>query len=68
MNHSEAEKAEMLAEQQHHLSCATKAREKMNADIARCKAGIEGYDLGRHDPLTGPEFAHYGFDFAQQVL
>ena len=70
MNHSDEEKAELISCQQLHLKTATDARQYMNHCIERCKAelnGISTLSLEPVAPLSGPDQAHYGFDFAQQV-
>lgn len=39
----------------------------MNEVIARGKEHIAEHQSGEHEPLSGPEMAHFSFDFAQQV-
>ena len=72
MNRPEAEKQGELATQSLHLEQATSARVYLKDCVDRCKASLENLAeetraLGPHQPLTGPDVGHYGFDFAQQV-
>lgn len=68
MNHSEEEKQRLLDEQTQHLREAASARLYMNTCIDTCKAALSPQShLGPNVPLSGPDIAHYCFDFAQQV-
>lgn len=65
MNHSEAEKELAIAKQHEHLQAASRCRAYMNACIDQSKQLLGEFTIGPHEPLTGPEMAHYCFDFAQ---
>lgn len=57
----------MLGEQRAHLDKAAAAREYMKECQKRAKESIGDMVMGEHAPLSGPDTAHYGFDFAQGV-
>lgn len=61
-------KAQLMRDQLDHIGMATKAREYLNSRAAQAKALVSNAKLEPHEPQTGPEMAHYGFDFAQQVF
>lgn len=63
----EAEKLQLLADDKDHLEKAAAAREYMKRCQLRAKECLGDFMMGEHDPLTGPELAHYGFDYAQQA-
>lgn len=71
INHNEREKEELLAKQQLHLHKATEARVHMNncADQARAAFADGALTLEPNNRpfLSGPDVAHYCFDFAQQI-
>lgn len=68
MNHTTEEKQRLIDEQSNHLKDAAAARQYMNTCIETSRAALlPDSQLGQHNPLTGPEVAHYCFDFAQQV-
>ena len=67
-NLGEKNKALLLAKQQLHLKNAEEARGHMKEIIDQCKALItRDMELKQSLPLSGPELAHYSFDFAQEV-
>lgn len=57
----------MLGEQRDHLDKAAAAREYMKDCQKRAKDAMGDAVMGEHEPLSGPDTAHYGFDFAQGV-
>lgn len=60
-------KQELMNQQMEHLKRAEDARRYLNKCIEKSKAVMGDSVLGEHQPLSGPEYAHYGFDYAQQV-
>lgn len=61
------EKERLLNQQSVHLRLAQEAREYMNESTEKAKAAIGDLRLGPHPHCSGPDIAHYGFDYAQQV-
>lgn len=57
----------MLSDYTGLLEKAEQARHYMNQCIDHSKQQKGHKVLGHHLPLTGPDYGHYGFDFAQQV-
>lgn len=57
-----------MTEHQAHVAAAMKAREFMNSCIEQARSAlIAEYSLGKHVCMSGPDVAHYSFDYAQQV-
>lgn len=67
-NCSEASKQALVETQRIHLSDAQAARDHMNSEKEKCKAICQHLGNIGSRPEVKPEFAHYGFDFAQQVF
>lgn len=70
-SHTDEEKTILVRTQLQHLEDAQKAREYLLSCISASKAAVDKCSitsLGHHPPLSGPEVAHYSFDFAQQVF
>lgn len=66
-NNDEAEKMAMIEKHMTHLKRAEEARIYMNKCIEQARKLVGNLCLEYHAPLSGPEYGHYGFDFAQQV-
>lgn len=64
-------RAKLINDQLLLIRVSTRALEYMNLKSSLSKAIIcttmPAIALGPHDHWTGPEMAHYCFDFAQQV-
>lgn len=62
-------KEQLMRDQLEHAAITTMAREYMNTCSKRPKEILANANavLEPHDPQSGPDMAHYGFDFAQQV-
>lgn len=66
--HTDAtQKADVLQEHLAHLKLAEDARQHMNSCVDPAKACKHG-ELGELMPLTGSDYGHYAFEFAQQVI
>ena len=66
-NVSEREKKEKLADQEEHLTLATKQRSHYQSQVHQAKKALQDQRLDDDDKTSPPTVAHYSFDFAQQV-
>ncbi|XP_033121768.1 uncharacterized protein LOC117120795 [Anneissia japonica] len=62
------QKAELIRTAQYHLELAMEQRRVYNEMIVESKEQLKGTSLGCHAPMSFNGMAHYGFDFAQQIM